>query len=530
MSAAVNDSLRWLISRGIWGLGLALETSHRARIRTFQRQQERLRQRYGIDAQSPILPYGPEIEALIRQASARAGKPAGFALTSGSTAAPKRILYPRRRLWGVRWTFMEVFCRAFRALPVRRTSLFVFSPAAADQSLTAMLLAERRPPPYLSTLQAPYRVQSQPAIRALATRYGATAVRLWLLALANPGVLYSTNPSTLSTFLDEVAADWARSSHLAREWVRDSTAFDAAVRKTARRIVSRGAEQRLAQVAASERPLPLRAWAPGVEAYSCWSGGYVQPFLDRLAFHLPPERYRLIPMYSMSTETIETVSHFEDGEVAFLPLAPGVLYEFIAEGEEDRVECVRTPGQLQVGKAYALVASDAFGLRRYQTGDLFFVQRFVVGLPDLRFLRRRGLEYSFTGEKLTAEQLSAVFRQLREECGVAAGDFLTCIPSQPPDEPVPHYKILIVGDADRDGPCLRELARRCETLLGEQNAEYASKRQSGRLGPVRCLAVRRREFVERIAGAGQRESWEGQFKFLPLYQRTWEAGERESGA
>ena len=40
-------------------------------------------------------------------------------------------------------------------------------------------------------------------------------------------------------------------------------------------------------------------------------------------------------MYAMSTETIETVPHFRaDSEPAFLPLAPGVLYEFLELTEE----------------------------------------------------------------------------------------------------------------------------------------------------------------------------------------------------
>ena len=110
-----------------------------------------------------------------------------------------------------------------------------------------------------------------------------------------------------------------------------------------------------------------------------------KPFLDRLATHLPPDRYRLMPMYSMSTETLETVGHFAGDKVAFLPLASHVLYEFIEEGAEDRPQNLLKANQLQAGETYSMVVSDPYGLRRYQTGDLFRCGGFVAGLPGSQF-------------------------------------------------------------------------------------------------------------------------------------------------
>src|SRR6185503_9610953 len=163
----------------------------------------------------------------------------------------------------------------------------------------------------------------------LAAEYGATAVRLWLLTIANPGVLYATNPSTISTFFDELTKHWQESSSLIRNWSKHPKRFNAGVRKIARRLDSTGSHQRLQRIATSDKPLPLGAWAPAVAAYICWTGGYVKPFLDRLQTYLPAPCYRLIPMYSMSTETIETTTHFANNDVFFLPLAAGVLFEFI---------------------------------------------------------------------------------------------------------------------------------------------------------------------------------------------------------
>ena len=523
MRGWTQDGLRWIIGLGISGLGLALQIVHRFKIRTFFWNQRRLRQQYAIRAETPILSYGQELEELIESAASQAKQESRFALTSGSTARPKRIFYTKRRLRSVRLAYTDVFARSCWALGVGRKSLYIFSSFGKDDSLTSLLLEESNLPPYLATLQAPYRIEYHPAIQDLASHYGATAVRLWILAIANPGVLYSTNPSTLSNFLDELAVNWQRSSQLIRDFGNQPRSFDPAIGKIAQHLDSRGSNERLMRIATSGRALPLEACAPAVEAYVCWTGGYVKPFLNRLASHLPSQRYRLIPMYSMSTETVQTLSHFEKDSVAFLPLASRVLYEFLKEGEEGPANLC-TPEQLQVGKAYTMVLSDPYGLRRYQTGDLFLCRGFVAGLPDLCFLRRQGLEYSFTGEKLTAEHVSIVFQKLREQFEwLESGDFLTCVPSQPEDEPIPHYKMVLIGDSnDWAEVSGSEVARHCDVLLGRVNLEYKNKRASRRLGPVRFMGIPLSDFVDRIGGSQHQDNWQTQFKFLPLYRRTWE--------
>jgi len=521
MRGFVNDSLRWLIGMGFRWLGLVFELRHRVRIRGYRRRQHRLRRRYAITDETPILSYGPALEGSIRAAVAGACQPVRWALTSGSTAAPKRIPYTAARLGSTRLTFVEVFSRLYRAVPLERRSLYVFSSLSHDESLTAMLLQEAGIPCYVATLQAPHRVQVHPAMRAAAERYGSTALRLWILSLANPGILYATNPSTLSTFLDELAADWARSSRLVRDYHERADSLPPGVAWIARRLASRGSQERIAAIAAADRPLPFAECVPGVEAYVCWTGGYVQPFLHRIDACLPPGRYRRIPMYSMSTETVETVSHFRDREVCFLPLADGVMYEFLEENATDRPENLRGARQLEADKAYTMVVSDAHGLRRYQTGDVFLCKQLVDGLPDLHFLRRRALEYSFTGEKLTGEQVGAALAGVRTELGLGPDTFLTCVPSHPSDEPVPHYKIVLVERGEAAGG-LGALAARCEARFREANPEYRAKVESGRLAPVRPVLVGLETFVALVGGERHRGAWEAQFKFLPLYRRTWE--------
>jgi hypothetical protein len=286
--------------------------------------------------------------------------------------------------------------------------------------------------------------------------------------------------------------------------------------KLARRVPSRGATKRLRLIANSPNAIALEQFAPAVRAYICWTGGYVKPFLDRLANQLPPPRYRLIPMYSMSTETVETETIFRTGDVHFLPLARGVVYELIPAESSDDAQNLLSPAQLNPGQTYAMVVSDRYGLRRYQTGDLFECRRLTHALPDLAFLRRRALEYSFIGEKVTADQLNEVFDRLRtQHPEIFADAFLTCLPSLPLKEK-PHYKFVLIRDSNIH---LNTdlLASYCDQLLSQLNCEYKNKRVIGSLAPARLVQTKPAVFAERFAA-----SWETQFKFLPLYRRTWE--------
>jgi len=499
----VNDYLRAIIGWIIRILGLISSGRQRFRMVGFRHNQRQLKRKYGITLDTPVLSYGPEVAQSIRTA-ARARTGAMFATTSGSTGRPKELLYTRRRLLALKLAFSEMFMRACYAFHLKRTSLYVFSSFENDTSLTSLLLDESELPDFLSTLQAPYRVQRHPAIRDLVAKYGPVAVRLWVLAISNPGVLYSTNPSTISTFLDDLARDWQHSSKLARDWANDPAAFGSNVHKIARRLESRGSASRLKQIATSDAPLSFCECVPAAAAYICWTGGYVKPFLDRLATYLPLTRFTLIPMYSMSTETIETLPHFRDQDVAFLPIAAGVVYEFT-----DDAENLVDAHDLEPGKLYAMVVSDGYGLRRYQTDDLFLCKRKIAGLPDLSFVRRRSLEYSFTGEKLTAEQLGEVFEQLRATYpSLLSETFLTCVPSQPAHA-TPHYKVLLIG-CDVTSFHHHLLAIKCDELLSEINCEYQSKRASGRLGPIEVQSTAFKDFV------ATNINWETQFKLLPL--------------
>ncbi len=509
----VHDFLRSAIAAALRLAGIGAGLRLRLRLRFRHRTEARLRQRYRITADTP----------LTRDLPAPAdGAP--LAITSGTAGSPRQVAYPRNRLRAVRRTFEDAMLRLIAAHRIRRPSLYVFGPLRPDRSLTRLLVAEPRPPPGFVLLQAPYRAQSDPAILRLADEYGDAALRLLLLTLSNPGILYATNPSTLSTFFDELDADWERASALARTVSRSPPALDPAALRILRRLRSTGDSGRLARLAASPAPLPITAWAPAAAICVCWTGGAVRPFLDRLDRRLPAPRFCRIPMFSMSTETVETIPDFRGPEPAFLPFAPGVLHEFLDQQAAN--PRLLSSGELQPGGIYEMVVSHRFGLTRYATGDLFRVARLTASGPDLRFARRRLLGWSFTGEKITAQQVGSAFDAVDAAWpGLRTAFWLALFPEDPGAPARPGYRLAAVGRGPESAGAQAlppGLEGQLDALLSEQNPEYRAKRESGRLGPIRLAQPSLVEFVRRASGE-RAASPDSQFKFQPFYPRQWEA-------
>jgi acyl-coenzyme A synthetase/AMP-(fatty) acid ligase len=139
MRGHVNDCLRGIIASLTTTAGLLSNTLLRLRIVRYTRNQKRLKRKYGINSDTPVLPYGPQI---VQSIQTKARRRAQSAQTSGSTGQPKEILYTKRRLLTLKLTFSEMFARACHAFAIKRTSLYVFSSFQTDESLTSLLLDE----------------------------------------------------------------------------------------------------------------------------------------------------------------------------------------------------------------------------------------------------------------------------------------------------------------------------------------------------------------------------------------------------
>ncbi len=527
-NADLNDALRSIVSCVIRAVGVLLGLAFFIELRLDPIRRAFLRRR--LTGSAAVERWGPQLEARIDAIEGRLrsrGVETWRVETSGSTRAPKRLLYTAARVRERHWSFFEAYARVLRALGVRRQGFFVMAAIKPDRSLTSLLLT--RTPRFqaglarLESLQTPHVLERVPELRELADRYGDSALRLWLLVVSQPAMLYATNPSTLAAFADAVSSDWDRTRALCRDWVHEPRAFSSRVQDCYRAIESRGAQERLEWIAGLEQPLPSLAEffsraLPALEVVSSWDGGYVGPFLSKVrsAFGV-----RFVPMYSMSTEVIETRPVVSGGRVAFLPISPGVLHEFVAEGGGPILD----PRDLRTGGENVLVVSDRFGLRRYYTEDVFVCRGRVHGLPDLAFVRRCGIAHSFTGEKLTGEQVQSAIEALLafgKEAGLWAESpaSFSLFPALPGPASVgrtdeARYELVQIAGSALAREAGERLVMQFERELGDANNEFRSKRESGRLGLTRY----RHATIEQVAESLMPKGWQSQFKFLPLYSR-----------
>jgi hypothetical protein len=218
-----------------------------------------------------------------------------------------------------------------------------------------------------------------------------------------------------------------------------------------------------------KRPVP-KDWSPmglwNLAAVNCWTGGPAQYFVDRLPQALggevtirdvgftASEGYFAMPLHSSWTGG---VAHIGGHLLELQPQDGGeVIPVFEAE----------------IGRVYRLILSTTAGLYRYDINDLVEVVGQYERTPVLRFVSKGEDVFSVVGEKVTVEQVSAALvcalpkSYCEEVCvSVEMGE-------------VPRYRLCVSGA----GPS--EWAAALDVALKSLNVEYASKRQSGRLGKV----------------------------------------------
>ena len=414
--------------------------------------------------------------------------PKYFAETSGTTSEPKLVPYDAKRTRLLRKTYLRSMITLTKDIPGPKT-FFVFASLKKDSSLTAGMMDEGKEPSYFELLQAPYRFLHTKEGQALIERVGELSARIMVLAITQPRFLYATNPSTLTYFLKELEGRWKE----VRVRLKN-------IPPGLMRLSDKNGERLLMTFLIREKAPKLQELLPDLKAVITWDGGYVKPFLDQLKGTLPGVTF--LPMYSMSTETIETLPHRVGDKLHFFPVVKGMYPEF----QEQETERILSPFELEAGKVYELVVSDEWGLRRYATGDLFLVKELVNSLPDLAFVRRKGRTSSLTGEKLTEEHV----RELSLSLSSLTKFPLTLYPVSRNGET--GYELAVIGKTSLPD----DFAAKAEAELSRINQEYGSKVSSGRLRPLSVKVLTEHELANLM---GKESHWESQFKILPLYEK-----------
>ncbi|AEW92831.1 hypothetical protein SCATT_04600 [Streptantibioticus cattleyicolor NRRL 8057 = DSM 46488] len=423
--------------------------------------------------------------------------PYAFLTTSGSSGRPKYV--PTTRHWRDRYRGRGLYAQW--GLYFERTEVFHH---VADHVLD--LSWERTPVsrslhgfPVYSISRRPAAVGAQdwvppwydaPWLRGDdGEGYADTLYRkLCLLAASDVRMVVTLNPSKIVGLAEQLAT---RGAELVEDVAKGTVCGRPEAGMTADPWRARALESVLRR-----RPEGLRLYDlwPGLSLVVCWnsaSAGLYRDWLEEVTPGVPK-----LPFSTTGTEGIVTIP--VDGHPSAGPLAADQgFYEFVPyqDGDDggplDPWTPTLSPFELETGRSYRLVMSQANGLYRYDVQDVYTAVGTVGELPRLEFAGRAGFGSSFTGEKLTEDH---VHQAVREAYDPAWGSLpvFTCVPSWGAP---PGYVLAVEWPARLGRPERKGFAAAAEAALQRCNPEYADKRRTERLRPLRLLPLAPGGFV-----------------------------------
>jgi hypothetical protein len=225
---------------------------------------------------------------------------------------------------------------------------------------------------------------------------------------------------------------------------------------------------------------PADVWPAETILIGTWTGGSMGPYLRQLPRYFGDAPVRDLGL--LASEGRMTIPNANSTPAGVLDITSH-FFEFVPEAEIDSP----TPTFLGVhevkeGASYFIVPTTAYGLYRYQISDLVRVTGFFNKTPLVEFLGKGNRFANLTGEKLSEHQVTqameAVVQRVRQP--VSAYSLAPVW-----DDRQPYYGLFLEESDLADGAAVGPFLAAVDRALGEQNIEYAAKRASGRLGPVR---------------------------------------------
>jgi hypothetical protein len=215
-----------------------------------------------------------------------------------------------------------------------------------------------------------------------------------------------------------------------------------------------------------------------------WTGGSVGAYLRHFPTYFGDTPVRDVGLIaSEGRMTIPLADHSPSGVLD----VTSHYFEFIPEDEVDSPQpTVLAAHELQEGGKYFILPTTAFGLYRYHIHDVVRVTGFYHQTPLVEFLSKGAHFANLTGEKLSEYHVTRAMQDVLRELDLT----LTTYSLAPCwDDVLPYYG-LFVEESDLALPQQgQRLAEALDRRLAEANIEYASKRGSMRLGPVRLESL-----------------------------------------
>jgi hypothetical protein len=304
----------------------------------------------------------------------------------------------------------------------------------------------------------------------------------------NPGMIIAANPSTLVSL--------ARAGDLEKEKlirdIHDGTLTDRfdippEVRARVQRRIGKRYPDRakaLEDIVRRTGTLYPKDYWPSDYLIGNWMGGSVGAYLCHF------------PKYFGNTPIRDVGLIASEGRMT-IPMADGTpsgvlditshVFEFIPEDEgNSQKPTVLSAHELQEGRTYYILMTTAYGLYRYNIFDVVRCTGFFNKTPLVEFLSKGAHFANMTGEKISEHQVTAAMADVLRDMNVN----LTAYSVAPCwDDEVPFYGLFIerIDLASRQQGIL--LTQALERRLARINIEYASKRESQRLGQMRLFLL-----------------------------------------
>ncbi len=451
-----------------------------------------------------------------------------FALTSGTTAEPKyipvtpEVLAEWRRgwnVWGLEAMLDHPACVLRHIVQVTSPMEDHLAPSGAPcGAITGLLAATQK--------KLVRRFYTSPLAVAGITDSAAKYYTIMRMAIPKDVAwLVTANPATLLVLAK--TADKHR-ERLIRDIYDGALCADMPIESAVRvALASRlkpdlACAKRLEEIVHEHGTLyPKHYWDVGFLAH--WTGGTMGLYLPQF-----PKYFGDVPARDIGLIASEgrMSTPIEDGTPGGILTVTAQFFEFVPADEYGKPNpTVLRSHEVEEGREYFLLLTNASGLYRYDVGDRVRVLGKEGQAPVIEFLSRDAHTSSMTGEKLTEDQVVAAMQRAceptcEEKCEVAAGssgEGLVDFVLAPRWAEVPRYRVYVEREAAQR---VDRLAPRLDEALSAISLEYASKRKTLRLEgvelaelPTGALADRDRKLRE------QRSRTSEQFKHQYLLSK-----------
>ncbi|MFW5704835.1 MAG: GH3 auxin-responsive promoter family protein [Nanoarchaeota archaeon] len=231
---------------------------------------------------------------------------------------------------------------------------------------------------------------------------------------------------------------------------------------------------------------------PNLEVIGCWTGGSVKTYLT----HLPFFYGDLVEIYEigfLASEGRFTTITNRNSEVLSIDYG---FFEFMGvkdyEKHQKRAKTYLAH-ELKKGEKYYVLVTSENGLFRYFMDDIVRVNGFENKTPKIEFLQKGKYVSSVTGEKITEWEIVDSMKKASEKLGFEFKTFFA-IPLQKGEFFYYAYGIEFMGEVNRQIIC--EIEDFLDKNLRKENIEYAGKRKSERLLPLRVIKLSEGSFFK----------------------------------